>query len=361
MKTINALTIALIIMLGVSYQLANAQTWKPVYDYDKSIAGFEDAEGNRKDMKYEYTTLVDEANPMYSVVSIKKAGTEDLLYGIVDNNTLKPVIPIKYNNITVYKRIVIIDQEVAIGDDTKKITEIYNSNLKKIYPQQLENVYPDSKNNYIAFENADGKKGVIDAEGKVVIPFNYGSIQIFDDNLFEVKNSIFGPATIINNLNKIIISEKANYDYYSYNKGFFVVYLTNESSKQAFVNSSGDIVFKAEPKESLHWSKERIGAEYDYVHAYDSKNFQKLYDLKGKNVLPSSYYSVSILNSDLVDFNEGDFDNPKRGVYNIKTQKQIISSEYKYIYMNAENKQIKAQKADNSIVYYDLNGKVIKK
>lgn len=350
----------LLVIASLTCMMSNAQKWKPIYDYDKSRAGFEDADGNRQDMKYESVTLVDEANPLYSVVVYKKEGEENSVYGIVDNNTLKMIMPLKYKDITVDKKIIVVTYETVYEENNIDVKEIYNSSLKKIYSKPITSYFVNAKNNYAAFKNEEDKSGVIDSDGKIIIPFKYsGGVEIFDDNLFEVSNNFIGPTTIINNNSKTIIPEKS-YDYRSYANGFFIVQMLDLKNKSALVDITGKEIFKASEDETFFWGSNSIETTCGYVHSYKD-NMQKIYDLKGKLILPADYDHVSVINCNLINLRQGDFTSGKEGMYNVELQKLIIPFEYKYISYDEEKKQIRATNMDGkTYVYFDLNGKKIK-
>ena len=362
MKTILNTTFAIILMLTISH----AQTWKPVYDYDKGLYGFEDEEGNRKDVKYKTAIIIDENNSLYSIVESQPKG-DDFSgdFGIIDNKTLKFIYPLKYKNITIDGNILSVETKI---DEYSFSSELFNKDLKSIYPTKIDNAIITIKNNLISFRNSDGKFGVLNETGKTIIPFEYEDLVMFDDNLFSVSKAGWAKHTIIDDKNKVIIPER-DIRYVNYEKGFFIAEGSMSGKESYFViDKTGKELFKiAKQNEAwitFNFDNKTSGCTYfDYEIKNDKgQRVRGLYDTKGTLVLPAEYYTVipSTCNTIIISKKTGD--DIKYGVYDVLTKKTIVPHNYYSIsYQKAEN-NLKAYKDSkySSFDLFDLKGNIIK-
>lgn len=362
MKTILSTTLSLLLMLTLSH----AQTWKPVYDYDKALYGFEDEEGNRKDVKYRDAKLIDENNPLYSLVESKPKG-DDFYgdFGIIDNKTLKFVYPLKYKNIRIDGNILVIETKI---DDYGWSSELFNKDLKSIYPKKIDNKTITVKNNLISFTNSDGKFGVLNESGKTIIPFEYEDLVMFDDNLFSVSKTGWTKHSIIDDKNKVIIPEK-EIKYTKYENGFFIaVGTSNGKENYLVIDKTGKELFKVST-ENEAWF------EFDYYNKttgctyfdYDIKNdkgqrMHGLYDTKGILVLPTEYYSITPSTCNTFILSKKTGEDIKYGAYDLASKKTIIPFNYFSVtYLKSENK-LQAYKDDKFSAFdmFDIKGNILK-
>jgi hypothetical protein len=81
----------------------------------------------------------------------------------------------------------IFDDEDLFGLDDYMGNEIVKPIYKKIEPG------PNSKDYFVIYNSGSGydKVGVIDENGKIIIPINYGSIDSFDNNFYLVQEGYF--------------------------------------------------------------------------------------------------------------------------------------------------------------------------
>ncbi len=370
MKILSTLTLVLTILISTLNSLA--QTYKPSNDYDTGLSGFEDVYGNKKDMKYKSATLVDEENPQYTIVSYAKSKDEEPLFGIVDNNTLKVVIPIIHKDISITGKIIHIKDE----KESEDIHEFYRTDLKKIIPQPIKgNAFDvDTQNNFITFIDKDEKRGVIDITGITVIPFTKDNahIIILDGGYFAVETdekSLSDYNTcIMDTQAKIIIPKKHNVYYERFRNGYFLFYANQVDNSKIYsiIDLNGKDVLTAPKGQSLTLSSEpevsdcrlfgtskSVGDDYQY----------SFYSKTGELLVPF-YNDVTLFTCSLFRVGQGkDLGTRKNGVYSTETKKIIIPLNYWSIdFVKGENK-IKAYpiKSDyNNFELFDLKGNKLK-
>ncbi len=154
------------------------------------------------------------------------------------------------------------------------------------------------KDNYIAVRNEDGDVGVIDLQGKQILPFEYDNIAIGTDcqGLFAVYDG--DTVGVLDAKGREVLPfmpAKSGLAYISTEGGLILVY-DREADTNAVYNGKGELVI---PPCDLWESSLIIGSDYTY---YDPDGFvlvnnrsEKLwgaYDREGNLVLPVEYESI---------------------------------------------------------------------
>jgi hypothetical protein len=351
-----------------------AQTWKPSYDYDKNIYGFEDVYGNKKEMKYKSAILLDEDNPQYTIVTVAKNENEEL-YGIVENNSLKVVVPITHKYISVTDKVVHLEDEREYGSSH----EFYTTDLKRIYPDSIigDGFDVDTKNGFITLKDKEEKRGVIDKTGKIIIPFSADNARIYilDGGYFAIecdeKSFSDYNTYIADSLAKIVIPKKHNAYYDRYRNGYFCFFINHDDNSKDYsiIDITGKTILSMPKDQALTLNSvnepELSNCQLFASIKKDGKDYlYGCYSKTGELVVPF-YNDIHLLTCGLFTVGSGkDWDTRKKGVYDTETKKIIIPITYWSIdFVKSENK-IKAYptKSDyKTFDLFDLKGNKLKK
>lgn len=360
---------SLVIVALFIASIIQAQIWKPFEDYERNVWGFEDASGNRQDMKYKEAVLVDETNPLYTIVGYAKKGNDKVLHGVVDNNTLELVIPISDQRISVLGNVL----HVEYAKDSYSYHEFYTSNMKKIIPQPItgDGFDVSTSNNFITYKDKDGKRGVVDYTGKVVIPFTEENTRIFilDGGYFSISSDDEGwnhNTRVMDATANIIIPKKPNLWYSDFNNGYFIVDHLNsngDAEYSSICDLAGKDILVGANKERLVFDDYDWSTCPEQLFQVYKSDFEAYYSKKGKLVVPF-YNSVSHLTCTLFEVGEGnDWYSRIYGVYSIEEKRNIVPLKYYSITFIKEENKIKAFPIkDNYTTFdlYDLNGNKLK-
>lgn len=220
----------------------------------------------------------------------------------------------------------------------------------------------NNEGNYILIDSLD-KVGVIDANGKIIIPFIYDNYNVYDYTIFK-KGNKFGR---IDSLGNIILPFK--YDTIVPTKQLNH-YFTLEGSRWTFVDNSKGIiqiggvfedVIKSEHYESLNFAgkKENEWAIYDknknlltkincdvnslnpysdfFIYTKNKKT--EVIDIEGYVVIPAIYDSIILSDLDNCSSKYGRvrvFKHGKCGLFSIKYQEEVVECKYDALCENIE-------------------------
>lgn len=213
-----------------------------------------------------------------------RAIVKDEKYGIADKN-FNMVVPFKYASITSLSG----DNYLAL--DENSMYGIINTKNEIVLPFEFESIYTFDYNytRFIATKN--GKQGVIDATGKVLIPFEYYSISGSSDwesNIIMVSDPEYR-TNIIDTTGRPIISDNCTYVYYYYSTN--MIYCSNDNV-YSFYDVSGKMLYS------------KVAYYIDPYYAYDN---------------------VQVIQ-------QGDWDNPKFGAFDLYTGEDIMPCEFESLY-----------------------------
>jgi hypothetical protein len=213
---------------------------------------------------------------------------ENEKYGICNLNG-NPILTAKYEYIGK-----LIDNRAIIVDKGK--IGYVNENGAVIIPPSYE-VYPNYQS-YSNFKNGlakvrkNGKAGLIDINGKVFLPFNYGEIGLVSDVIACMKNDKWG---FIDKMGKERI--KMNYGYAeSFRNGCGII--TKDSLMGVIDISEKSIIQNV--YSSISWLDETN------LLLAETGGLFGIFDTEGKMLIPVTYQSITKVNDDFLLLKKGD-------------------------------------------------------
>ena len=213
---------------------------------------------------------------------------ENEKYGICNINA-NPILTANYEFIGK-----LIDNRAIIVDKGK--IGYVNENGAIIIPPSYE-VYPNYQS-YSNFKNGlakvrkNGKAGLIDINGKVFLPFNYGEIGLISDVIACMKNDKWG---FIDKMGKERI--KMNYGYAeSFRNGCGII--TKDSLMGVIDISEKSIIQNV--YSSISWLDETN------LFLAETGGLFGIFDTEGKMLTPVTYQSITKVNDDFLLLKKGD-------------------------------------------------------
>lgn len=346
---------SILIFTAIISITANAQTWKPEYNSKKSKYGFVNAKGVFKDPIYEYAKLI---NEKYSWVQ----SSNNNLYGIIDNNTLKPIIPITQENI-VYSNFHIVVRN-------KTTYELYDLNLnKKGVFNYIE--LPSTKMNEVDYtitvKNEQGKLGLLNYKSEEILPLKYDHLRaIYNTDLYAAQENKNDPSIlVINKKGQLQFSKTGLYMINDVNENYYIAQLyINDKIENVLLDKKGNTVLKLSNRASFLKSFSSDKIKYDNCNLIDLEGTgsypnvkHSLLNIKGEELIVPDNWFFSILNCNLIKIqkNKGNGEYIF-GVYDLASKKLIIPIEYPKIELRENDTKIMAGKSSvyNIEVEYDL-------
>lgn len=326
-------------------------------------------------------------------------------YGLKDRDGFRLLDPL-YSFISNYNGFTIIQPEDV------NARGVLNEQLELIVPYVLNNVNSFSKNGYAACVVQNGFYGLIDKNGKTVLPFLYDFLGNENEGLvYAMLNRKFGVVDLLGNpvvpFGSIGDIDNGSKNYFGsiFRKGFMEARSPTDN-KRGIINSKGKWVI--EPKytkityvdtnktfivairPSLQQNnllyglvdingKELLPAKYDYLDElgnhfrfgvgsnedtkdYKDPNAKKeilygLIDKTGKQIIPAQFYGLNLTNDkDVIEVTkayvdaQGNFLGDKKGLINVKGQELIPIAKYDpFIYDAA--RLVGIPKDDNRLKY----------
>lgn len=355
--TLSILTIAL-----------QAQTYKPEYDSKKGKYGFANAQGKIKDAVYEYAKVF---NTKYSIVQFSNLKEDKTYYGVIDNNTLLPIIPVKQEYISNS------NYNIVVRNGTNY--ELYDLNVNKIggtykYLELPANTVSEDVYTITA-KNEQDKLGILNYKGEVILPFKYDYLRgIFGTDLYTVQENKNDPAiSVINKKGVLLFSKVGLYMINDHNDNYFIAQLyINNQIENVLLDKKGNTVLKLSNQARFLKSFSSDKLKFDNCNLIDLEvagsypNIKhSLINIKGEELIASDNWYFSILNCNLIkvqkDKGNGEY---IFGVYDLEKKKMIVPVQYPKIELRENNTKIMA---GTSNVYnieveydlYDLNGNKI--
>ncbi len=352
MKKIILITISI-----VSLSL-HAQTYKPEYDSKKGKYGFVNAQGKIKDAVYDYAKVF---NTKYSVVELRNVKEDKTYYGVIDNNTLLPIIPIKQEYVTSSNFHVLVRNN--------RVYELYDLNLSKVggsynridLPNNVEK--EDKYKVYVI--NQNNKTGLLNYKNEELLPFKYDYVRgICNSNLYMVKeNNNDLTISIIDIKENILFKKERLYDIVDCNENYFIAQMYNAENKIEYrlLDKKGYELFTFSNNASFLKSYSSDKLKFDNCNLIDLESYpnnkHSLLNIKGEELIASDNWFFSILNCNLIKIQKnkgnGEF---IFGVYDLERKKLIVPIQYPKIELRENNTKIMAGTSSvyNIDVEYDL-------
>jgi WG containing repeat len=231
--------------------------------------------------------------PKYSFIELTNSGYirvsnySDLI--AIYDSLGKEVLPFKYQYIE--NNIANITRIIVAGNDNK-VGVINASNLEAIIPLQYRNIY--KQNEYYIAEKNEGNTGVLNSDGKIIIPFIYSSISHDDfDNTFQLINQ---NQYLVTNVNSDTLFYDSTYTSYLRFKNGLIPY--PKGAFYGYINYKKEFVINDEYKFAQPFS--------DSVAVVYKDGFYGVIDAKGKIRLPFKYHSLESFINGLAVFSKDD-------------------------------------------------------
>ena len=147
--------------------------------------------------------------------------------GIADLNGDIIIEPL-YDGITNYS-----DKDIILIKDQKFGN--FNIETRKIIPPSFSRLLESIGNYYKGFE---GKYGILDVEGRVIVPYEYDEVELWNDSSFIVKNT---EGFHFVDLNRNKFSDFTSYSFIS-NEQKNIIEVNSDSGKGIYSTSHGEIL-----------------------------------------------------------------------------------------------------------------------
>ena len=250
---------------------------------------------------------------------------EEEKWGVIDTKG-KVVIEPTYNDMIVIpdssKPIFFVLENVNYDDETYD-TKVINDKKEALYTSydKVELLYNHDENNNLWYESAlkvkkDGKYGLINFDGKEVLPCSKDSIEVLEGTKSVYLTSSDGKKGIVNSLGKEIIANKY-VEIVSltekYENGFIV---KNENGKYGVINYDGTVAL-----DEKYDAVSRIYGNKMYIVKEDG--ILKIVNVKGEDVISGGFDTVKSIDGDNILIN-------KNGKYGVITKQndEKIPAEY---------------------------------
>ena len=185
--------------------------------------------------------------------------THDEKQGYINRNG-EEVIPCKYDDAIAFFNGL---GEAYIGDKKTFV----NKGGKEVIP--LDNYEKMSNYTYGYIEVVlNGKKGIYDYNGKLIVPFKYEDVRGYEDNIMAVK--LNGEWGFVDKSGKTIISFKFQ-EAYGFNDGLAEV---EENGKSGMIDKQGNIIIPFKYEALQPYSEGLIGAELNGKWGFINRNDQ---------------------------------------------------------------------------------------
>ncbi len=350
----------LIIVLLINSIQIFAQTYKPEYDSKKEKYGFVNDKGVIKNAIYEYAKPL---NKQHSLVQLYDKAAGKSYYGIIDNTTLKPVIPITQEYITSS------NYHVVVRNGTNN--ELYDLSLKKIgdvfkYVELPTNTMTEDAYTITARNNQD-KYGVLNYKGEVILPFKYDYLRgIFNTDLYTVQENKNDPSvSIIDKKGVFQFAKKGLYMINDHNDNYFIAQLYIENKiENVLLDKKGNTILKLPNRADFLKSHPSSNPKFENCNLIDLESSDaypnakhSLLNIKGEELIASDKWYFSLLNCNLIkiqkDKGNGEY---IFGVYDLEKKKMIVPIQYPKIELRENNTKIMAgtSRVYNIDVEYDL-------
>src|SRR5690606_16505771 len=280
-------------------------------------------------------------------------------FGII-NNQGKEVIPLEYDKIEHPKRYSNI-LELFVLEKNEKL-QILDENTKPIKQNILSYSwdkidFDDYYLDVLLLKDSQNKFGIIDENGKTIIPFEFEELRAFDGEETsiakkngkygiinfqnqelvafendEVSSSKFSETFVVKQQNKYGLLDKQGKKivdfvfedlqpcYYDENNKFII----KTKGKYGIIDISGKEIIPAEYDEISNW------VEYGHEAHFVSKDKKKgMFSREGKQLIPTIYDELDYLTNNLIVVSQ----NKKYGIVNI-SNKVIIPLKYDQIYLD---------------------------
>lgn len=242
-------------------------------------------------------------------------------------------------------------------------TKWYIVNTKSKFEIPLsKKIKYNNEGDYILIDSLN-KVGVIDANGKLIIPFLYDNYNVYDYSVFK-KGNKFGRIDSLGNIilpfkydtivptkqsNHYFLLEDSRWSYIDNSKGVNQIGDTFESIIQSEYYWS--LNFAA--KKNNEWAIYDQNANYLYKIDCDVKSLKynsdffiytknkktEVIDIKGFKVIPAKYDSIIVTDLEGCGSEYGRvrvFQNGKCGLFSIKHQKEVVECKYDLLCKNIE-------------------------
>jgi len=147
--------------------------------------------------------------------------------GIADLNG-EIIIEPEYDGITNYS-----DKDIILIKDQKFGN--FNIETRKIIPPSFSRLLESIGNYYKGFE---GKYGVLDVEGRVIVPYEYDEVELWNDSSFIVKNT---EGFHFVDLNRNKFGDFSSYSFIS-NEQKNIIQVNSDSGKGIYSTSHGEVL-----------------------------------------------------------------------------------------------------------------------
>ena len=351
---------ALLIFASIISLSLNAQIYKPEYDSKKEKYGFVNDKGAIKSAIYQYAKLI---NNQYSVVELYDKITDKTNYGIVDNTTLKPAMPITQEHIKAS------NFHIVVRNGT--VNELYDLNLNKIpgvfkYVELPTNTMTEDTYT-IKAQNDQDKYGVLNYKAEVILPFKYDYLRgIFDTDLYTVQENKNDPSiSVIDKKGVFQFDKKGLYMINDHNANYFIaqLYIDNKI-ENVLLDKKGNTVVKLANSARFLKSHLSNNSKFENCNLIDLEGVgvypdikHSLLNIKGEEVIAADKWHFFILNCNFIQVQKAKGNGEYiYGVYDLEKKKMIIPIQYPKIELRENGTKIMAGTSSvyNIDVEYDL-------
>ena len=336
-----------------------AQTWKPEYNSKKQKYGFVNEKGIFKDAIYDYAKLL---SSQYSLV--QKAN----FYGVIDNNTLKPVIPISQEYISSSNYHIVVRNNIN--------NELYDLSLNKINGVFKNIELPSTTMNETIYTikvlNDQNKYGLLNFKGETILPFKYDYLRgIYNTDLYMAQENKNDPSvSVIDKKGIFQFDKKGLYMINDVNDNYFIAQLYVDSKiENVLLDKKGNSLVKLPSPARFLKSHPSDNPKFDNCNLIDLESLDaypntkhSLLNIKGEELIATDKWYFSPLSCGFIKVQKplgdgGDI----FGVYDLTKRKLIIPIQYPKIELRENSTKIMAGTSrvyniDVEYDLYDLNG-----
>lgn len=275
----------------------------------------------------------------FTVVSNTKTHNQ----GMIDNSG-KIIVPLLYQDVgNIEGNFIMVMNN---SNDNSNLLGLYNKNRKLVFSPKYDQNFFFFEDNFIFLSLPnDEAKGVLNTNGKNIIPFKYESIE-YQDGVFCVKKANNMHFSYLNKLGKPLNNSKFYFDATPFENGLATV-LTNKGYE--IINKKEQIIYSISDEYSSSTLKNGS------IILYHKKlKKQGMLNLNGKTLIPFEYDGLKFLNNEFLLAKKLN----KFGIINLKNE-TIINIEYlkDNFYISKDKiRYIDNQNKNQKEIYFDLKG-----
>lgn len=214
-----------------------------------------------------------------------------------------------------------------------------------------------------AIVTSKNKKGIVDADGKIIVPVNYEDIKVYEDFFVTTNN---GKQQLLDKEKNVLI-QPGFYDIthlndYYYSSGSKGLNIFKIKEKALYGLYFADIKKWVPP---TFYELKRIGPRYDKEDRWilgEYKGKSALYNFAGEELVPLKYEVMSLLADSILNLFVVETAS-KKGLYDAQLKKELIPAVYDNIQLTETNPNLLIAKNDPygspEFFVYDISGKLL--